>query len=129
MKLTIGQAAKQTGKSKSTISRAIKTGRLSANRDGERFEIDAAELFRVFDATPAQPIAQNGQDDAQHQPATPGTALSNTTTQLATDTEIRMLREMLERERETVDDLRERLTRAELMLTDARPKRRRFWPF
>jgi hypothetical protein len=42
------QAAKATGKSKSSISRAIETGRLSANRNGGRFEIDAAELHRVF---------------------------------------------------------------------------------
>jgi ribosomal protein S9 len=41
-----------------------------------------------------------------------------------------MLREMLERERETVQDLRERLTRAELLLTDQRTKpRKSFWSF
>ncbi|MCU9850618.1 excisionase family DNA-binding protein [Defluviimonas sp. WL0024] len=118
MKLSIGQAAKQTGKSKSTISRAIKTGRLSATRRGSAYEIDAAELFRVFDATDAQPGHQN---DAQPTGTTPQ--------QPHDDVEVRMLREMLERERETVEDLRERLTRAELMLTDQRQKRRRWWPF
>src|SRR5215212_2611487 len=48
MNFTLSQAAKATGKSKSSISRAIKTGRLSANRNGGFFEIDAAELHRVF---------------------------------------------------------------------------------
>jgi excisionase family DNA binding protein len=48
MNYTLSQAAKVTGKSKSSISRAIDTGRLSANRNGSLFEIDAAELHRVF---------------------------------------------------------------------------------
>lgn len=48
MNYSLSQAAKVTGKSKSSISRAIDTGRLSANRNGGIFEIDAAELHRVF---------------------------------------------------------------------------------
>src|SRR3954464_9131171 len=48
MNYTLSQAAKATGKSKSSISRAIDTGRLSATRNGGLFEIDAAELHRVF---------------------------------------------------------------------------------
>jgi len=115
--LSIGQAAKLSGKSKSTISRAIKSGRLSANRDGDRYLIDPAEITRVFGATGAQP-AQWGDQQPKH--ATPDAAL---------ETEVRMLREMLERERETVDDLRSRLTRAEALLTDQRPGRRSWWPF
>lgn len=115
MKFSIGQAAIETGKPKSTISRAIKTGRLSATKNGNRYDIDAAELFRAFPSNVAQPQKQN---DTQPPEDTN-----------ATDTEIRMLREMLDRERETVDDLRTRLTRAELLLTDQRPKPRSWWPF
>jgi excisionase family DNA binding protein len=49
MKLSLGQAAKETGLAKSTLSRAIKSGRLSAHRqDGGGYAIDPAELFRVF---------------------------------------------------------------------------------
>jgi excisionase family DNA binding protein len=48
MNFTLSQAAKATGKSKSSISRAIDTGRLSATRNGGLFEINAAELHRVF---------------------------------------------------------------------------------
>lgn len=48
MKFTAGQAAKEVGKSLPTISKALKTGRLSAKRVGNRYEIDASELFRVW---------------------------------------------------------------------------------
>jgi len=120
--LSIGQAAKLTGKSKSTISRAIKSGRISAKREGDRYLIDPAELSRVFDATVAQPSQGN---DTQPHDATPqGPAIE------AVQTENRLLREMLERERETVEDLRTRLTRAQTLLEDQRdkPKPRRWWP-
>ena len=47
--LSLREAAEQTGKSKSTILRAIQSGRLSAprNDDGD-YAIDPAELFRVY---------------------------------------------------------------------------------
>jgi hypothetical protein len=49
MHLSLGQAAKETGMDKSTISRAIKSGKLSATRQENRgYAIDPAELFRVF---------------------------------------------------------------------------------
>jgi len=46
---TIGTAAKATGKAKSTISKAINNGTISAtkNEDGS-YSIDPAELHRVF---------------------------------------------------------------------------------
>jgi excisionase family DNA binding protein len=48
---TLGQAARQCGVSKGTISKAIKTGKLSATRreDGS-WSIDNAELARYLDA-------------------------------------------------------------------------------
>jgi excisionase family DNA binding protein len=113
MKFSIGQAATETGKPKSTISRAIKSGRLSATKNGNRYDIDAAELFRVFPATVAQPDNLN-EAERSTQPNTESR-------------ETILLREMLERERETVTDLRERLTRAELQLTDHRSKPRKWW--
>ena len=49
MHLSLGQAAKETGLDKSTISRAIKSGKLSATRkENGGYAIDPAELFRVF---------------------------------------------------------------------------------
>ena len=49
MYFTLGQAAKKMGVSKATISRDIKKGKLSAERqeDGS-YKIQASELFRVY---------------------------------------------------------------------------------
>lgn len=51
MKLSLGQAAKETGLNKSTIYRAIKSGKMSADFDEitKTYRIDPAELFRVFE--------------------------------------------------------------------------------
>lgn len=52
MVYTLGDAAKATGKSKATISKAIKSGRISAIKDETgTFQIDPAELHRVYPAT------------------------------------------------------------------------------
>lgn len=61
MKFTLGQAARETGKSKGTISRDIKTGKISADYDehSKSYQIDAAELFRVYDRVTAEP-PENG---------------------------------------------------------------------
>lgn len=50
---TLGEAAKATGKSKATISKAIKSGRISASKDETgTFRIDPSELHRVYPLTP-----------------------------------------------------------------------------
>lgn len=52
MAYTLGEAAKATGKSKATISKAIKSGRISAMKDEiGTFHIDPSELHRVYPAT------------------------------------------------------------------------------
>jgi hypothetical protein len=52
MKLTLNQAAKECGRAKSTLSKAIKTGKISVEHgDKGAFLIDPAELFRVFPKT------------------------------------------------------------------------------
>jgi len=71
MVYTLGEAAKATGKSKATISKAIKSGRISAKK-GETgaFAIDPSELHRVYpltvegeqEETPKIPQV-NGKDD------------------------------------------------------------------
>ena len=49
MAYTLGEAAKATGKSKPTISRAIKNGTVSASRnDDGSYSIEPVELHRVF---------------------------------------------------------------------------------
>jgi hypothetical protein len=65
MKFSLGQAAKETGLDKSTISRAIKSGRLSAQRkDGGGYEIDPAELFRVFSPASKEQTSPSPPTDA-----------------------------------------------------------------
>ncbi len=47
--LTIADAAKRTGKSKTTIWRSVKSGRISATQDAAaQYQIDEAELARAF---------------------------------------------------------------------------------
>ena len=91
MKHTLGTAAIATGKSKTTIHRAIKSGKLSAFRceDGT-FEIDPSELHRVFD------------------PVTGNTNLEQTVTANETallELENDFLKQQLNRERELNRDL------------------------
>ena len=67
MKYTLKQAADASGKDKSTIQRAIKNGRISANiNDLGNYEIDPSELHRVF-----EPVApQHSESIAKQQLAT-----------------------------------------------------------
>lgn len=49
---TLGEAARSTGKSKATISKAIKSGRISAHKgDNGVYSIDHSELHRVYPLT------------------------------------------------------------------------------
>lgn len=64
MSYTLGTAAKQAGVAKSTISRAIERGQLSAIREGNGFRIDPSELDRWMNTRATQPPAQ----DTTHPP-------------------------------------------------------------
>jgi hypothetical protein len=95
---TIGQAAKATGKSKSTIFRAIKSGRISASRDENGdFDIDPSELHRVFPKVWENVL---GNASAERISVPP-------------EREIELLREQLAREREFNRDLARRLDESE----------------
>lgn len=61
MLFSLTQAAKASGKSKSVLSGAIQSGRISASRnDKGHWEIDAAELFRVYPQALAEPVLERG---------------------------------------------------------------------
>lgn len=61
--LTLAEAAKETGLTRSAIFKAIKNGKLSANKDEKgRFQIDPAELFRVY-----SPIDKKASTDEQQE--------------------------------------------------------------
>ena len=57
MAITLTEAVDLTGKSKSTLTRAITSGKLSANRseDGKTYEVDEAELARCLLYTSPSP--------------------------------------------------------------------------
>lgn len=56
MKLSASKAAKEVGVSVPTITRAIKSGKISAEAvEGGGWSIDPAELFRVFSPVTASP--------------------------------------------------------------------------
>ena len=49
MEMTLNQAAKECGRAKSTISKSIKSGRLTASKQQNgSYLIEVSELFRVF---------------------------------------------------------------------------------
>ena len=113
---TLGQAATVTGKSKTTISRAIASGRISAHPQGNgSYQIDPAELHRVF-----PPVSANGNSD----PAELRTETQNETNMLRRELEILHEERQREREqsRETIDDLRQRLNRADQERQEAQTK-------
>lgn len=118
--LSLSQAAKATGKSKSTINRAIKNGKLSATRheDGT-YSIAASELFRAF-----QIGTTNSSEwiDAQPAPEPDKTA----------DIRIEALEAALQREREVNADLmadRDHWRQQATALLAAPPKAKRWWPW
>jgi hypothetical protein len=94
--LSLQQAANQSGVAKSTIFRAIKSGKLSATRnDDGTFAIDPAELFRVFAPVPAQ----------QSEPVAAQQSETALVAQL--EREIAVLRDLLARADRTAEQWRE----------------------
>ncbi|HTV33453.1 MAG TPA: hypothetical protein VME69_10205 [Methylocella sp.] len=66
MYLTLGQAAKEAGVAKSTISKALASGKLSyREKSSEGYKIDPAELFRVYPKTTKTPSDELTANDWQ----------------------------------------------------------------
>ena len=140
MKLTLGQAAKTAKRSKGTLSKALNSGGISAEKDDKgRWQIDPSELSRWMSANPFPNSRENRYE-------TPEETHENS----ALGVEVKMLRERIdamtaERDRERgqlvdqIEDLRARLDGAEAervrlnaLLTDQRekgagPQRKGFW--
>jgi hypothetical protein len=56
MPITLAQAAEQCGVNRSTLLRAVKSGKISGTRDDAGvWSVDPAEVFRVFEPAPVQP--------------------------------------------------------------------------
>ena len=63
---TLGEASKQTGIQKSTLSKALKSGKLSyVDKTSAGYKIDPAELFRVFPKKPLEAVSSERLDTPQ----------------------------------------------------------------
>lgn len=114
MGLSLRQAADLCGKGRSTLHRALQSGKLSGTKgDNGEWSIDGSELSRVF---PWDTKIHDQREATGHQRDT-----LNSSEVMAM--KVAMLEQQLEREQETVSDLRKRLDRAEesvMALTDQR---------
>ncbi len=136
MKYSLSEAAKATGKNKSTIQRAIKSGKISALK-GETgaYQIDPSELHRIFPVATSSSGAQQGQCNNTQRNATANIykklpPLAHVEKELAVALAKNAgLEEQKMQMQETIDDLRKRLdaseTRVTAILTDQRPQG--FW--
>jgi len=127
--LTLGEAEKEVGVTKSTISRAIKDGRLSANRNEHgHFQIDPAELFRVY-----PPIDRSGtaetqdydgrnitQQGVQHHATPVATPKSGVAGQVDEHQMVPWLLERLERAEEKLEQTEATLSEKEQALSELR---------
>ena len=125
MRYTLGTAAKATGKSKTTIQRAISKGLISADRgkNGE-YSIDPAELHRVFQPLPSDTVSRDLKVDE--------TRPYRDTQELRA--KIEALESMLTREREALDELRAdrdawKQQATALLGSGLIKKRHRWWPW
>jgi len=121
--VTLGQAARLTGLGKTTITRAIKAGKLSASRreDGS-YEIDPSELSRVYSVHPETPETVAQSSHAAHRStsaATPsGTPETpDVTARLAAlEAEVRGLKDLLSEVRQSRDEWKDQASRLVLAL-------------
>ena len=127
--LTLGQAAKIAGCGKTTLTRAIRAGRLSATRnDDGSYAIDASELARVFSVT-LDGVPATG---ASVHRATHGDPEIETRLALA-EAKARALEDMLAEVRQSRDDWKTQAERLALQApiqvpsTTPAPELRRSW--
>ena len=115
--LSATQAGKAVGKSVPTITRAIKSGKLSAEkRDGGGYDIDPSELFRVW------PAVSKDSDVTQK---ILGRETPNETSALRR--EVDLLREMLDETKADRDEWKEQAKRVTLLVEDHNAKPKGFW--
>ena len=140
MKYSLADAAKATGKNKTTIQRAIKSGKISGVKGASgAYEIDPAELHRVFPPTTAQRDAQQAaSNDTQRPTVAWETSRLERIAELERELAVAQSRSIsLEEQRqqmnETIEDLRGRLDRSEervtALLVAPPQKRRGWWPW
>jgi excisionase family DNA binding protein len=124
MKLTLGQAARQAGISKSYLSRLIKSGKISGERqENGELRIDPSELDRLG---AIRPHRHDGGNSASERLETPR--------EQVLQREVALLRELLHAKEQTLQDVRAerdawRQQAQTLLLTEGERKSRRWWRF
>lgn len=110
MAYTLGEAAKATGISKASISRAINSGRISAiKKDDGSFSIEPVELHRVYPPKSAAPVTETVIGTSRNADADSRNGSDSNVLQARLDAALEQLRD-----REgTIDDLRHRLDRSD----------------
>lgn len=105
--VSMTKGAELAGVSKGTVSKAIKSGRLSYTEKTENgYLIDIAELFRVFPPKKQETVEASRLD-------TPFGNEGNLTSSTGLQREIQLLREQLKDRDGVVTDLRHRLDKSE----------------
>ena len=105
---TLGEAAKATGVSKTTLFKALKSGKISyVNKTSSGYEIDPSELHRVFPLTTSKSLPNNNGKNDKEQSATATDVKGND----FRHAEIELLKEVMQRERESFERERERIQR------------------
>lgn len=99
MKLSANQASKEAGIAKKTLLDALKSGRMSADKnDKGHWEIDPSELFRVFPRTGATPVMETETHPLENR--------SKTIENSILEVELKAERQMRERLEAEIMDLR-----------------------
>ena len=119
-KLSLNKAAKEASVAKSTLLEALNSGRMSASKnDKGHWQIDPAELFRVFQKT--------GSTERAEPKPTSSEALRKTTENGALEVEVKMLREMLEETRADRDSWKDQAQKVTALIEDQSARRKGFW--
>jgi len=110
MAYTLGEAAKATGISKASISRAIASGRISAmKKDDGSFSIEPVELHRVYPPKSAVPVAETADGSIHNGNADTRNGSDSNVLQARLDAALEQLRDR----DGTIGDLRQRLDRSD----------------
>jgi transposase len=103
MSYSLSQAAKATGKSKATIHRDLNSGKISGERIDSVWNIDPAELHRVY-----APVSRGEPERTVSQPE----PRNKKERSISLEQHAFVLEQLAERD-ETISDLRTRLDRSE----------------
>ena len=97
MSYTLGEAAIATGKSKSTLSKAIKAGKITAfKNDNGAFEIEPSELHRLYPPAPLAIEENTSESVDSEQNATLDSTPKNTSNIEVLEAKLQMANERIE---------------------------------